>query len=407
MDEVHFTREGSSGSTNTSPKENKSDLKDKKVRPWLEMIARYADNTKFVLLSATPMYNISKEIVWILNLLLLNDKRAPIDAGTIFDKDGIGFRIDASDPENEPGKLAKNLLIQKSRGYISYVRSENPFTFPIKLIPDGPNAITPNSRNKLENNQEVPKSENELIDEGSFTVYNNQMSEWQFKEFNKVYKSKKRNFGIIPLETSNIFFPILENNEYVGGYSKDSFDRCFFKKKNKLTLRDDLKNMGNGYSFIHSTNIGTFSAKFKTILDSIRSCKGIVFIYSDYLWHGVRSFATVLEANGFSRWTVNGIDNLLENPSEDLFCSLNNKYKSELDGDTSFTPAKYILLDSNVSTSELDELVKQARGETRHNNLRGEHIKVILGSSRIEQGISFKNIRRNSYFRTLASSQST
>ena len=52
------------------------------------MIARYADNTNFVLLlSATPMYNITKEIIWILNLLLLNDKRAPLNSETIFDKE--------------------------------------------------------------------------------------------------------------------------------------------------------------------------------------------------------------------------------------------------------------------------------------------------------------------------------
>merc|ERR1711871_263268 len=174
-DEVHFTREGSTGGVGTG-KQNSSDPKDKKVRPWLEMIARYAENTKFVLLSATPMYNISKEIIWILNLLLLNDKRAPIDSSTIFNNDGISLRVDSTDPEDEPGKLAKNLLIQKSRGYISYVRSENPFTSPIKLNPVGPNVITPNSEYKLQNNIPILKNDSETIDEGSFIVYNNKMS---------------------------------------------------------------------------------------------------------------------------------------------------------------------------------------------------------------------------------------
>merc|ERR1711871_483567 len=154
-DEVHFTREGSTGGVGTG-KQNSSDPKDKKVRPWLEMIARYADNTKFVLLSATPMYNISKEIIWILNLLLLNDNRAPIDANFIFNDDGVSLRTDPSDGDT-PGRLAKKLLIEKSRGYISYVRSENPFTFPIKLNPEGINAITPNSLNKLDKNAEIEK----------------------------------------------------------------------------------------------------------------------------------------------------------------------------------------------------------------------------------------------------------
>ena len=392
MDEVHFTREGSSSGISSEKKSKKSEPNDKKVRPWLEMIARYANNTKFVLLSATPMYNISKEIIWILNLLLLNDKRAPIDGNTIFNKDGISLRVDVTDGD-DPGKLAKKLLIEKSRGYISYVRSENPFTFPIKLNPDGPNTITPNSRFKLHNNQLMEKDENEFIDDGKFVVYNNKMSDWQYNEFKKVYNSQNNSFSIIPIEASNIFFPIKQGDIYVGETGKSAFDRCFLKNKDKYRIREDLKDMGNGHSFLHKTNIQTFSTKFASILNSITSCKGIVFIYSDYLWHGVRAMAKVLEANGFSRWTVNGINNLLENPGEDLFCSVHNKYKSTLRTGEECTPAKYILLDSNISTNELDELVKQARGETSFNNLRGEHIKVILGSSRIEQGISFKNVR--------------
>ena len=51
MDEVHETRIS----------DNKE--KDKLVVFQLEMIARYAVNTKIILLSATPMYNISSEIV--------------------------------------------------------------------------------------------------------------------------------------------------------------------------------------------------------------------------------------------------------------------------------------------------------------------------------------------------------
>ena len=77
MDEVHVTREG--GSTK----------EDKKIRPYLEMIARYTENTKIILLTATPMYNISKEIIWLLNLLLWNDKLAPLEEHEIFDKDGV------------------------------------------------------------------------------------------------------------------------------------------------------------------------------------------------------------------------------------------------------------------------------------------------------------------------------
>ena len=64
MDEVHMTRLGG------------SDDKNKIAPPILELIARYAENTKFVLLSATPIFDKPEEIIWLLNLLLWNDKKA-------------------------------------------------------------------------------------------------------------------------------------------------------------------------------------------------------------------------------------------------------------------------------------------------------------------------------------------
>ena len=41
-----------------------------------------------MLLTANPMYNISSEIVWIVNMLLLNDNRSLISEKEIFDSDG-------------------------------------------------------------------------------------------------------------------------------------------------------------------------------------------------------------------------------------------------------------------------------------------------------------------------------
>ena len=113
-------------------------------------------------------------------------------------------------------------------------------------------------------------------------------------------------------------------------------------------------------------------------MESINTSKGIVFIYSDYLRHGVRATLLVFKANldiqdGLQKESIT----CQANPRRDKFCATSNKYSSKSERDT-VNPAKYILLDSNVSTNELDELVKQARGETSFNNLIGEHIKVIL-----------------------------
>ena len=101
-------------------------FKGKDIRPYLEMICRYSKHTHMILLSATPIYNIPSEIEWILNLLLWNDDRGPIQ--NIFKKNKQMETLLQTDENIQ-------LLKDKSRGYVSYVRGENPFTFPIKLSP--------------------------------------------------------------------------------------------------------------------------------------------------------------------------------------------------------------------------------------------------------------------------------
>ena len=43
---------------------------------------------KLLLLTATPMFNNAKEIIWLTNLMNLNDKRFPIKIRDVFDDKG-------------------------------------------------------------------------------------------------------------------------------------------------------------------------------------------------------------------------------------------------------------------------------------------------------------------------------
>jgi superfamily II DNA or RNA helicase len=99
------------------------DNENKKVAEKLEELVTNAANMRLLLLSATPMYNNCKEIVWLLNLMNINDRRGIINVKTIFDKDG-NFKKDG-----------KDLLIRKARGYISFVRGDNPYMFPFRMFP--------------------------------------------------------------------------------------------------------------------------------------------------------------------------------------------------------------------------------------------------------------------------------
>ena len=105
------------------------DNRDKRVAKILFQIVQKVNNVRLLLLSGTPMYNSYKEIVWLINLMNLNDRRATIDIADVFDDRG-NFRVDADGRE-----IGKDLLIRKATGYVSFVRGENPYTFPYRIYP--------------------------------------------------------------------------------------------------------------------------------------------------------------------------------------------------------------------------------------------------------------------------------
>lgn len=109
--------------------------KDWKTGQALMKLAKYCSNMRLLMLSATPMYNSPKEIIWLVNLMNLNDKRATITADEVFDKSGE-FREAKKAENGQPlEESGQELLHRKLIGYVSYIRGENPYTFPYRIYP--------------------------------------------------------------------------------------------------------------------------------------------------------------------------------------------------------------------------------------------------------------------------------
>ena len=101
------------------------DNENKNVAKNLMYLVSVVNNMRLLLLSATPMFNSYKEIVWLLNLMNMNDRRGIVGVSDIFDA--------------KTGELTEDgqkLLIRKANGYVSYVRGENPYTFPFRVYPN-------------------------------------------------------------------------------------------------------------------------------------------------------------------------------------------------------------------------------------------------------------------------------
>ena len=112
------------------------DNKDDKTGKLLMDLSKYCYNMRLLLLSATPMYNSYNEIIWLTNLMNANDKRGLIKSTEIFNADGSFKAAKKDDNDNIIEEGGKELLQRKLIGYISYVRGENPYTFPYRIYPE-------------------------------------------------------------------------------------------------------------------------------------------------------------------------------------------------------------------------------------------------------------------------------
>ena len=339
----------------------------KKLPPILEQIMRTAENMKLVLLTATPMFDNATEIIWLLNLLLMNDKKPTIKISDIFNADGtISTR-------------GKKILNIKSRGYISYLRGENPIKFPFRLYPDIDNhpRIIKVSQFPTTDIKGIPIPEKNRLQ--SLKIIGCPMMGSQLEVYSKLgardnSSSSYGAFDSTGILASNIVFPSDKYETPSSFISNEGFNKVFSKNKNTYHVTDPKYQ-----NFLDIENIKNYSSKIASIIQNIKTSKGIVFIYSQFIWGGIMPLALALEYNGFSKYNSN---NLLDNPNtkEPITYSQPDGSKSQ---------GKYIIISGvkSISTNYEDYI------KIEDKNKNGELVKVILGSQTASEGLDFKYIR--------------
>jgi len=104
-------------------KKEEDNIKKNIASTAFQNLVKAAQNLRLLFLTATPMFNSCEEIIWILNMMNMNDRRSILKISDVFDK---------NENLKEEGR---ELLIQKATGYVSFVRGENPYTFPFRIYP--------------------------------------------------------------------------------------------------------------------------------------------------------------------------------------------------------------------------------------------------------------------------------
>ena len=406
IDEIHNIRET-------------LDSSNKLVAKQLMHLVTNVDNMKLVLMSATPMYNDYKEIVYLLNILNMNDKRSTVEVSDIFDKDGNLLRF-----EDEDGNIVESgreILERKMNGYISYVKGDNPFSFPYRILPydfDINKSIKNNdifTYPRLDLNN---KSIKEFQHIKMFDLYLNKTNNYQEKVYKYIIHktdfgegdSYKYTFLQKPLEALNIVYPnkILEKS-FEQDFDSINIDTKILVGKNGLSQimsHQETKEppSKNNYKFLDSTmenifeynNIEKYSCKIKSILDSIYNSEGPIIIYSQFIDGGLIPMALALESNGFERY--GNMESLL---SKDIFdnvdklnlidyTKINKQNRKSQTGSIKY--AKYVMITGDKLLSP--NMKEDLKACTDSNNINGEFVKVILISMAGSEGLDFKFIRQ-------------
>ena len=370
IDEVHNIRSG----------ESQKDGRD--TIHYIEMVIKYSDKLRLILLTANPMYNLSMEIVWILNMLLLNDGRPIILEKDLFDKGG--------------NLINDDLLKDKSKGYISYLRGENPISFPVRLYPKHDlNKIIKNTKGQgIDYRPDHDIFDNELSNDSKLSfleLYSSRMKGKQLEIYkNECIKYKgQSNLQIdienILLQLSNIVYPG-SSDSYSDLYGDNGLINTMNIDKNEYSYQTDIIDTYGEY--FHKDLIGNYSSKIAEILEAIENSDGIVFIYSNWIKSGVIPMVLALEQNGYTKY--DGKEVLKKSKKiEKISCS--GKYYSEYTDKNDFIKANYMVIaGSGIGSTNLEEELRICQG---YENKDGHKIKIIIGSSVASEGLDFKNIR--------------
>ena len=376
--------------TPASPEDKQDILKGKKVTPLLRRLLQAADGMKFLMLTATPMYNDYKEIILLLNLLLLNDKKALIRESDIFTEEGFA-----------PG--GKELLGRIAGSYISFMRGENPLAFPIRLDPQ----VEANYRLAAwptfdPMTKEIPQEQRTQVINLPYVAC--EIDDEVKDNFQEYCDSVIQEEGFtIPVTdklimAGNFLYPV-ESDEFGDKVGKRGFDATFVRETGpvRFQVRQNIEAAWMLVDYEDTALLEYYSPKANFLVKRLATTKGVSFVYSRFVETGALTIALILEANGYtniSRKTplLTLTEKLDDKGRQCAFCSQREKGHKDHDFEPKgFSPAYYVLLTGEKDYSPNNKAAIDLA--TDSDNFDGSKVKVILGSTIASEGIDLKFIR--------------
>jgi hypothetical protein len=371
------------------PTEKADAAAGKLLTPYLRDVLKFSEGMKLVLMTATPMYDNYREIIFILNLLLMNDKKATLTESKIFNKKG------------DITEAGEKLLGAAAMRYISFMRGENPLSFPIRLKPTGVEYLTAatypaaNPRGgpvggaagpSLTHLEHLPIVPIELKGDALEVS----------RVFTAALPEGTGGLSSIAMtqlvQAANFVAPATgEDDDYSGRVGEASLGRLFNESKVDKEVRYTA---GEEPRWLGVDEIGDYAPKFEFLIKHLATCEGIAFVYTRFVKGSAVPLALALEANGYTPYgRKRGL--LAHGPQTPggRQCAVCPKREKEHVGAEAdhFTPAYYGLLTGDTAISPNNESVIKAERDME--NAEGKKMKVIIGSQIASEGVDLRFVR--------------
>jgi hypothetical protein len=392
VDEAHNLRDIIDvDDTATGGKAEEGDLAGGKIlTPYLRDVLMYSEGMKFCMLTATPMYNTYKEIIFMLNMLLMNDKQATITEADIFDKEGN---------ITESGSKKLTYIAQR---YISFMRGENPISFPVRLFPENVPKLTtyPESNPRGATIPDEDKIFYEKLPIVPITLQGDALK--GSLAFMNALPPGGKGLSTVALEklihTGNIIVPASDENagnnidEYRTRTDITGLSTIFNKESTGGEVRYRAKKEG-GARWLGVGELANYSPKFEFFINRVKNSEGCIFAYTRFVNGGALPLALALEANGYTPYGRKSglLANGIQTPGGKQ-CALCPRREKE-HGNTGhvFTPAYYGLLTGDISISPRNE--QTIRAQRAFDNADGSKMKIIIGSQIASEGVDLRFVR--------------
>jgi len=377
----------------------------------------------------------------------LNDGRPTIDVKDVFNNDGT-FKTDKNG-----APIGKDLLERKATGYISFVRGENPYTFPYRVWPKefakdktfntsasaAGTSASAADRAGADTSINYPRTQlnnKPVIQPIEFlSLYLTTIGDYQSKGYNYIMNKLKKNFvsstkiptfenmesfGFTllqkPLEALNIVYPDerldalnddlsnsdeikIDTNQIVGEAGlfrlmdyecSPSPCRTGEEGKNQKRFNFKYKNEEKYGRIFSPKEIKKYSSKISSVCERIMKSKGVILVYARYISGGILPIALALEELGFTR--ARDGKSLFEKAPTEPIDAITLEPKSKYTQAKPFQGAKYTMITGDKGFTP--DSVADIKMLTTDDNADGSKIKVVLISQAGSEGVDLKFIRQ-------------